>query len=446
MKVGIVGGGYVGLVSAVCFADLGNTVTCIENHQKKYTSLQQGTVPFFEPELEEKFKKNLENTRLTIQPSISSDIFNNDIIILAVGTPMDDDGKADLTYLFGAVNEIIAIAQSESITTAITLTTKSTVPVGTGQKIKAMIANAGFNQVIQIASNPEFLREGSAVYDFFHPDRIIIGCESPDVFQQFKNLYQPVHKDSRPIAHVSLETAELAKYASNTFLATKISFINEMAKLCDAVGADIKQIATLMGQDGRIGKYFLNPSPGYGGSCFPKDTHALQYIGKENNIDLHVVNAAIHANNEQILYCVNQCLSMIDDIANPTVSILGCSFKPNTDDIRESASIKLIDHLLQHNVTVNVVDPEAIENTKHVFGNKINYCSTLYAAAESSDGIVLMTEWNDYRGLDLTRLASVMRTPNFIDFRLIYTQDELEKAGFTAYILGKPVKQNLTIA
>ena len=269
----------------------------------KFTELNQKKVPFFEPELAEKLEHVVDSGRLTISPKISTDIFESNIIILAVGTPMSLSGEANLNYLFNAVDEILTVANDATFDSII-LTTKSTVPVGTGKKIQAMVDKAGFNQKIFIASNPEFLREGSAVYDFFHPDRIIIGSDSIDVFDKFKQLYKGLHKDTRPIAHVSLETAELAKYASNTFLATKISFINELALLCDEVGADIKQTAKLMGMDGRIGKYFLNPSPGYGGSCFPKDTHALQFIGSQHDVNLKVVGAAIAANDHQIKYLI----------------------------------------------------------------------------------------------------------------------------------------------
>ena len=301
-----------------------------------------------------------------------------------------------------------------------------------------MIQEAQLSEKILVASNPEFLREGSAVYDFFHPDRIIIGTDSDTVFETFKQLYKGLHKDTRPIAHVSLETAELAKYASNTFLATKISFVNELAILCDKVGADIKETAKLMGLDGRIGKYFLNPSPGYGGSCFPKDTHALQYIGKNQDVNLNVVSAAIDANDHQIQYCFSQLKILLNGtVSNKTVTILGTSFKPNTDDIRESASLKLIDLLLSDGANIQFTDPKAIDNTVDLYGNKVIPFSSSYDAAKNSDAIVLMTEWNAFRSLDLPRLKGLMNQANFIDFRLIYSHDELNSAGFNSYILGK---------
>ena len=437
MKISIIGGGYVGLVSAVCFADMGHFVTCIENDHKKYTLLQSKEVPFFEPELSEKLSHVYDAKRLSISPSFTPDDFNSDVIILAVGTPMSDSGEADMSYLFNAVSEIIAAAKTTDFDSVV-LTTKSTVPVGTGRKIKELVQEAQLSDKILVASNPEFLREGSAVYDFFHPDRIIIGTDSTTVFEIFKQLYKGLHKDTRPIAHVSLETAELSKYASNTFLATKISFINELALLCDKVGADIKETAKLMGMDGRIGKYFLNPSPGYGGSCFPKDTHALQYIGKNQDVNLNVVNAAIHANNQQIHYCFNQLKILLNgSIQGKTVTILGTSFKPNTDDVRESASLKLIDLLLSDGAKIQFTDPKAIDNTMDLYGNKVTPFSSTYDAAENSDAIVLMTEWNAFRSLDLPRLKGLMNQPNFIDFRLIYSHIELSSAGFNSYILGK---------
>lgn len=437
MNITIIGGGYVGLVSAVCFADMGHFVTCIENNPKKYTLLQSKEVPFFEPELSEKLSHVCKADRLTIAPGFTDNDFNADVIILAVGTPMSDSGEADLTYLFNAVKDIIATAKGADFERVV-LTTKSTVPVGTGRKINAMIQEAQLSDKILVASNPEFLREGSAVYDFFHPDRIIIGTDSTTVFETFKQLYKGLHKDTRPIVHVSLETAELSKYAANTFLATKISFINELAILCDQLGADIKQTAKLMGLDGRIGKYFLNPSPGYGGSCFPKDTHALQSIGKHQDVHLNVVSAAISANDHQIHYCISQLKTLLHGtVADKTVTILGTSFKPNTDDIRESASLKLIDALLSDGATIQFTDPKAIDNTMALYGSKVTPFSSSYDAAENSDAIVLMTEWNAFRSLDLPRLKRVMNQANFIDFRLIYSHDELSAAGFNSYILGK---------
>lgn len=437
MKISIIGGGYVGLVSAVCFADMGHFVNCIEKDPDKFHSLTNSNVPFYEPQLTEKMNQVVQSERLFFSNKISTKDFESDVIILAVGTPMSDSGEANLNYLFNAVDEIVSIAKTINFNSII-LTTKSTVPVGTGNRIKEIISKENLTEKIQVASNPEFLREGSAVYDFFHPDRIIIGTDSLNVFESFKQLYKGLHKDTRTIAHVSLETAELAKYASNTFLATKISFINELALLCDKVGADIKETAKLMGMDGRIGKYFLNPSPGYGGSCFPKDTHALQFIAKQSNVNLKVLEGAINANNHQIQYCYSKLVELLDgNISNKTITILGTSFKPNTDDIRESASLKLIDLLLNAGAKVNFTDPKAIDNTTNIYGDRVRAFNSSYDAAQESDVVVLMTEWNNYRSLDLIKLKSVMRQPNFIDFRLIYSSEELSSAGFNHYLLGK---------
>ena len=438
MKITIIGGGYVGLVSSVCFADLGNSVTCIENDQKKYDSLQKGIIPFFEPELTEKFTKTIEKNRLTIKESMDPTMFDSDIIFLAVGTPMSDSGEADLTYLFNAVEAICDTANVYDFESSIVLTTKSTVPVGTGKKITQIIKDKRLSEFISVASNPEFLREGSAVHDFFHPDRIVIGCNDPDTFKVFEQLYNPICRNSRPLINVSLETAELTKYAANTFLATKISFMNEMARICDHVDANISDVARLMGLDGRIGKYFLHPSPGYGGSCFPKDTHALNHFAKKNNLSVKVVSAGIDANNDQVNYCFNKCEQLIGELnASKTITILGCSFKPNTDDIRDSSSIKMIQLLLDKGCTVNVTDPEALNNVKAVFNDKINYFDTSYEAAKNSDAILLMTEWHDYRHLDLKKLSEAMNDRYFLDFRLLYSVSELQDAGFTCYVLGK---------
>ena len=403
--------------------------------------MQSTSVPFFEPELSEKLSHVYDADRLKIAPRFSENDFHSEVIILAVSTPMSHSGEADLTHLFNAVSEIIALAQTTDFDSVV-LTTKSTVPIGTGKRIKEMVDEAKLSDKILVASNPEFLREGSAVHDFFHPDRIIIGTDAISVFETFKQLYKGLHKGTRPIAHVSLETAELAKYAANTFLATKISFINELAILCDKVGADIKETAKLMGMDGRIGKYFLNPSPGYGGSCLPKDTHALQLIAHESNVNLKVLEGTINANNHQIHYCFSKLVELLDgDISNKTITILGTSFKPNTDDIRESASLKLIDLLLNAGAHVNFTDPKAIDNTQALYGDKITSFKTAYEACKESDGVVLMTEWNAFRSLDLTRLKSVMRHPNFIDFRLIYSSEELSSAGFNHYRLGNGISK-----
>ncbi len=438
MKISIVGGGYVGLVSSVCFADLGNDVTCIENNLEKYQSLNNGNIPFYEPELLEKFRKNIEKKRLLIKSEIDLEIFNSDFIFLAVGTPMSESGEANLDYLFQALESICALAKNHAFSTKIILTTKSTVPVGTGQKLMDIIEANGLANFIIVASNPEFLREGSAVHDFFHPDRVVIGCSDKDTFEQFERLYSPICRNSRPLVQVSVETAELTKYAANTFLATKISFINEMARICDHVGADISDVAKLMGLDGRIGKYFLNPSPGYGGSCFPKDTHALYHFAKSNGLTVNVVKAGIDANTSQVDYCFQKCEQLIGELNQSiTVAILGCSFKPNTDDIRDSSSIKIIHKLLETGCKIRVTDPEALNNVKHEFGDKINYFDTSYEAAESADAVLLMTEWHDYRHLDLTRLASGMKQKIFLDYRLLYSEKELSSAGFKCYVLGK---------
>jgi UDPglucose 6-dehydrogenase len=440
MKITIIGGGYVGLVSAVCFANMGHQVTCVEQNKSKCMALQNQRIPFYEPELLERFIDVHTNGNLQIQSVIYPENFESDVIMLAVGTPMAPSGEADCRDLFNAVTSILTLGKQHASRPFI-LSTKSTVPVGTGRHIMGMVASANLTHPVHVASNPEFLREGSAVHDFFHPDRIIIGTEDVAVFRTFQQLYKGLHTESRPIVHATLETAELSKYAANTFLATKISFINELALLCDKVGADIKQTAKLMGMDGRIGKYFLNPSPGYGGSCFPKDTHALQFIGASNGINLNVVSGAIHANNHQIDHCFSQLMALCQ-LPPSTVTILGTAFKPNTDDIRESAALKLIDRLLAANIRVQFSDPKAIQTTQAVYGDRIHAHASPYDAAKNSEAIVLATEWNDYRHLDLTRLHGQMKTPNFVDLRLIYSHEELAIAGFNAYILGKGMRHN----
>ena len=438
MKIAFIGGGYVGLVSSVCFSDLGNSVTCIENNPLKFNALNDGRIPFYEPELRDKFIKNVQLNRLAIKSDLDESIFDHDIIFLAVGTPMSDDGEADLSHLFSAVDSLSSLGQRYPFKSNVIIATKSTVPVGTGRIIEQKLAHVSLLEHITVASSPEFLREGSAVHDFFHPDRIVIGCDDVSAFNVFERLYSPICRNSRPILNVGIETAELSKYAANAMLATKISFINEMSRLCDRVGADISDVAKIMGLDGRIGKYFLNPSPGYGGSCFPKDTYALNHTANSYELDVKVVKASIDANNDQVDYCFKKAEQLIGELnSSKTVALLGCSFKPNTDDIRDSASITMIQKLLDKECRIHVTDPEALDNVRGIFGDQLHYFQTSYEAAQDSDAILLMTEWHDYRHLDLKRLANSMRGHVFLDFRLLYTANELQDAGFECYVLGK---------
>ena len=439
MKITVIGAGYVGLVSGTCFADLGNTVTCVEINPKKLIQLKDGYVPFFEPGLDTILQRNIQACRLTFSHNILEHLEESEIIIAAVGTPEKEDGSCDTTYLFDAAKTVFEYYQKNPSKGKIWLT-KSTVPVGTAKKLTQLRNTYHLTaKNIEIVSNPEFLREGSAVHDFFHPDRVVVGSESISAQETLNKLYRPLHLRDVPIIHTTLDTAELAKYAANAFLATKITFINEISNLCEASYADIKDIAKIMGMDQRIGKYFLHPGPGYGGSCFPKDVKALAHIFKQHELKGELVEATQKANIKQKKRCADLIQKTFEDKdANKlTIAIAGLSFKANTDDIRESSSIQLIDNLLEKSFTVKVFDPAAQDNVKAIYKEKLYYAQNTYDAAENADALVIMTEWHAFRSLDLNRLKEKMRSAYFFDFRKIYEPEELSKTGFNYYILGR---------
>lgn len=439
MKITVIGAGYVGLVSGTCFADLGNTVTCIEINTKKLNQLQLGSVPFFEPGLDTIVQRNIQACRLSFSYNLLEHLEESEIIIAAVGTPEKKDGSCDTTYLFEAAKTVFEYYQKNPCTGKIWMT-KSTVSVGTAKKLIHLRNTYNLNaKNIEIVSNPEFLREGSAVHDFFHPDRIVVGSESAKAQETLNKLYRPLHLRDVPIIHTSLDTAELAKYAANAFLAAKITFINEMANLCEASNADIKDIAKIMGMDQRIGKYFLHPGPGYGGSCFPKDVKALAHIFQQHQLEGGLVEATQKANLKQKKRCADIILKTFKDqnAGKITIAIAGLSFKANTDDIRESSSLQLINDLLEKGFKIKVFDPAAQNNIKAIYKEKLLYAKNTYDAAENADALVIMTEWHAFRSLDLNRLKEKMKRAYFFDFRKIYEPEELSKAEFNFYILGR---------
>ncbi len=440
MKITVVGAGYVGLVTGTCFADLGNTVTCVEIDPIKLERLKNGEVPFFEPGLSEKMKSNLAASRLTFTDNLASALADSSIIFSAVGTPPQDNGEADLSDVFNVVDAVIKIVKNCDDTIQRILVTKSTVPVGTGKKIKARIEEAGVPRTSLVTiSNPEFLREGTAVYDFFHPDRIVLGGYDKSAMNTLSTLYDPIYRNSVPIVKTNIESSELSKYASNAFLATKISFINEMANLCELLGANVKDISKIMGMDGRIGKYFLHPGPGYGGSCFSKDMQALLHTANTHDYDLKSVQVAHTVNIAQKDKASAQIISHCGgSVENKTIAILGLSFKPNTDDIRDAPSIHILDTLLKAGATCRVFDPEAMDNIKSVYKDQLIYCDSSYHAAEGANAIALITEWNSFRDLNLTELRDSCKTPLFLDFRGVYKPSELINAGFDTYVIGEP--------
>ena len=441
MKISVIGTGYVGLVSGTCFADLGNTVICVDNNEEKLKSLKNAKTPFYEPGLDEKLQKNINHGRLTFTNDLENAIKETEITFIAVGTPPKSEGEADISAVFSVTKDIVATIKKykQNQKTPHIIITKSTVPVGTGRQIIQLIEENGLtSNDIEVASNPEFLREGAALQDFFRPDRIVIGGDNQETLDIIAKLYNPLYRLDSPVVKVSLETSELSKYASNAFLATKISFINEMANLCEKVDADVLKIAKIMGLDGRIGKYFLHSGPGYGGSCFPKDTKALVHIASTVGYDLKTVRAAEDANEFQKkvpIYKLNHYFK--NNLEGKTIGILGLAFKPNTDDIREAPALTLIDYLIKQNCKVQVYDPEAMENGKKLYQNQVNFVADSYSAAENADALILMTEWQSFRELDFSELKKIMKKPLFLDMRNIYNSEQVRAQGFDYEGIGR---------
>ncbi|BCB97220.1 UDP-glucose 6-dehydrogenase [Dissulfurispira thermophila] len=439
MHITIIGTGYVGLVTGACFSEFGVFVTCVDKDKNKIESLKNGTIPFYEPGLEDIVKRNFKQGRLKFSTDIGEAVEESLVIFIAVGTPPRGDGSADLSYVDNVAEEIANHIKSYKV-----IVTKSTVPVGTGERIRKIISehlqqtqaiNTADN-LFDVVSNPEFLREGAAIEDFMRPNRVVIGAESQQAIAIMKDLYRPLYLIETPFVITNIKTAELIKYASNSFLATKISFINEMANLCEKVGADVNVVAKGMGLDRRIGPKFLHAGPGFGGSCFPKDTKALLRIASEHNVELGIVDAAIRANERQITVVSEKIKTMLNDIKGKTIAILGLSFKPNTDDIREAPAISIIKNLLNAGANIRAYDPVAMENTKIVFPD-ITYCKDAYDACSSADAVVIITEWNQFRNLDLERIMKLLKQPYFFDLRNIYEPQKMKALGFNYYSIGR---------
>jgi UDPglucose 6-dehydrogenase len=435
MRIAIIGTGYVGLVTGACLAEFGLYVTCVDIDERKIKNLHCGVIPIYEPGLEVIVKKNVTAGRLTFTTNVCEAIRNNLVVFVAVGTPEKKDGSADLSAVYEVAKKF-----AENINGYKIIVNKSTVPVGTGKEVKAIINN-NMKKPFQfdVVSNPEFLREGSAVNDFMHPDRIVIGAESEQAIAIMKDIYSVHYLNESPFVVTNIETAEIIKYASNAFLALKISYINEIANLCDLVGADVHKVAKAMGMDGRIGQKFLHPGPGFGGSCFPKDTKAFSNIAKKYGYNLKLVDTLIEVNNVQKLKMVDKILKLLNTniLKDLTIAILGLSFKPNTDDIRESPAITIIDRLLSLEAKIKVYDPAAMENVKKIFENKILYMPDEYSAIEDADCLVIVTEWNQFRKLDFDRVRSLLRQFNLADLRNIYEPQEMKELGFNYTCVGR---------
>jgi UDPglucose 6-dehydrogenase len=432
MNICVIGTGYVGLVTGVCLAEFGMNVICVDSDHQKIHLLQQGKVPIYEPGLEDLVIKNVREERLSFSTSIKEGVTASLVIFIAVGTPSLDDGSADLRAAEEVAKEIAKHMNGYKV-----VVIKSTVPVGTSRYVKKLIQeNQTKPTPFDIVSNPEFQREGSAIEDFMRPDRVTIGAESEQAIAIMKDIYSALYLIETPFVITNLETAEMIKYAANAFLATKVSFINEIANLCEAMGADVHHVSRAMGLDGRIGKKFLHPGPGYGGSCFPKDTRALAKMAKERGYSFKILDSVIQVNEEQRKRMVDKIKEKVGDLRGKTIGILGLSFKPNTDDIRESSSIAIIEDLLAIGAKVKAFDPAAIEEAKRVLP-EVEYGKDAYDVAGGCDALVLATEWNQFRRLDLQRLKGLLKTPVFIDLRNVYDPDQMNRLGFNYCGVGR---------
>ncbi|HJM70197.1 MAG TPA: UDP-glucose/GDP-mannose dehydrogenase family protein [Candidatus Marinimicrobia bacterium] len=422
----IIGTGYVGLVSGAGISDFGHNVVCADIDEDKIKQLINGQIPIYEPGLYDLVDRNVKHGRLSFSNDIAGSIENSDIIFIAVGTPEGANGTSDLTAVYE-----VARAIGNSLNGYKVVCTKSTVPIGTGAEILKIIKDTNKSKNdFDYVSNPEFLREGSAVKDFLWPDRVIIGASNEKAFDFMKDVYRPLYINETPIIETSIETAELIKYASNAFLSVKISYINEIANICDAIGADVHVVSKAMGIDGRISPKFLHPGPGFGGSCFPKDTKALIAMAEALGTDVKVVESAIEANQSQKVRMVNKLINLFnDDVHGKTIAILGLSFKAQTDDVRESPAINMIAALKDRGAIIKAYDPVANENMKKIF-NDLDIYNSWEDAVCDADGVVIMTEWNEFRGLDLPRLKDLVKSPNILDCRNILNIDDLESLGF----------------
>ena len=432
MRVTMIGAGYVGLVSGACFADFGHHVTCIDKDAQRVAALNRGEIPIFEPGLADLVEANVRQERLRFAVDTVS-VGAAEAVFIAVGTPSRrGDGHADLSFVYDAVREIAPLLSAAAV-----VITKSTVPVGTGDEIERILRDARHDADIQVVSNPEFLREGAAIRDFKHPDRIVVGTDDARARAVVAELYRPLYLNASPIFYVNRRTAELIKYAANAFLATKITFINEVADLCEQVGADVNEVARGMGLDNRIGDKFLHAGPGFGGSCFPKDTTALLKTAQDHGVALRIVEAVASVNEQRKRAMARKVVAALDgSVRGKTVAVLGLTFKPNTDDTRDSPAIPLITALQDQGATVRAYDPAGMEQAKPQLQG-VHYCNGAYVAAEGAHAIVIATEWEQFRALDLDRLKSVMAQPVIVDLRNIYRADEMKRAKFKYVAVGR---------
>jgi len=434
MRIAMIGTGYVGLVSGACFSEFGVEVVCVDKDADKIGMLERGAMPIYEPGLDNLVAGNVEAGRLSFTTDLRAAVDGADAVFIAVGTPTRrGDGHADLTYVYGAAEEIADALDGYTV-----VVTKSTVPVGTGREVERVIRARRPDADFDVASNPEFLREGSAIGDFMRPDRVVIGAESDRAREVMRELYRPLYLNETPIIFTTLETSELTKYAANAFLATKITFINEMADLCEHVGADVHDVARGIGLDGRIGRKFLHPGPGYGGSCFPKDTLALVTTARQHESPVRIVETVVEINDVRKARMADKVIAACGgSVEGKTIAVLGLTFKPNTDDMRESPSLVIVPTLQERGAAIRAFDPEGMDEArKHL--SDITWCNDAYAAIDGADALAIVTEWNVFRALDLERVKALMKAPVIIDLRNIYNPAEMAEAGIEYTSVGRP--------
>ena len=432
MRVVMIGTGYVGLVSGACFADFGHTVTCVDKDQSKIDNLENGIMPIYEPGLDVLVKTNVDAGRLDFTVDPEGAIGEADVVFIAVGTPTRrGDGHADLSYVYAAAEEIAGYLKGYTV-----IVNKSTVPVGTGDEVDAIVRKTNPDADFDVASNPEFLREGAAIEDFKRPDRVVVGAQTSRAFDAMTELYRPLYLNETPLLKTERRTAELIKYAANAFLAVKIGFINEISDLCDAVGANVQEVAKGIGLDNRIGKKFLHAGPGYGGSCFPKDTLALSKTAHDYDSPVSIVDTVIRSNDERKIAMIDRIEeAMGGDVSGKTIAILGLTFKPNTDDMREAPSLVIVPGLQKKGAIIKAFDPQGIEEASELLEN-VEFCSGAYECMDGADAAVILTEWNEFRALDKTRMKGLLKSPTLVDLRNIYPLDEVKDLDY--HSIGRP--------
>lgn len=435
MNIAVVGTGYVGLVTGTCFAETGNQVICVDNNLNKLESLKEGNIPIFEPGLDVLFNRNVEEGRLKFTSDLKSAVELSSVIFLALPTPPDEDGSADLSYILGVANDLSTMIDTYKI-----IVDKSTVPVGTAELVHGAIAKNTSPDLFDVVSNPEFLREGLAVEDFMKPDRVVIGTSSDKARKYMDQLYRPFVRQGNPIFYMDERSAEITKYAANAYLATRISFMNEIANLCERVGANVDMVRMGMGSDSRIGKRFLFPGVGYGGSCFPKDVLALYHTAEQYKYDFRILKSVMAVNEKQKFVLFEKISTYFNhNLKGLKIAVWGLAFKPNTDDIREAPALYVIDALLNAGAHISVFDPEAMDNVKKIYGDKLSYTDNAYAAAKDANALAIITEWSEFRNPDFERLASLMADKIIFDGRNVYELEQMAETGFHYESIGREI-------